>query len=44
LLQQEAAIRGSCSNHTPTPFSRDLYSTLDYPIENDYVTEREEER
>lgn len=45
LLQQEADTRGFVYEpHDYGPFSRELYSTLDYLIENDYVTEREEER
>lgn len=45
LLQQEADTEGFVFEpYDYGPFSRELYSTLDYLIEDDYVTEREEEK
>lgn len=45
LLQQEADTRGFVFEpYDYGPFSRGLYNTLDYLIENDYVIEREEGR
>ena len=45
LLQKEADTCGFVFEpHDYGPFSHELYSTLDYLIENDYITEHEEER
>jgi len=45
LLQQEADTEGFVFEpHDYGPFSRELYYTLDYLIENNYVTEREAEQ
>jgi len=45
LLQQEADTEGFVFEpHDYGPFSRELYYTLDYLIEERYVTEREEEQ